>query len=175
MKLRAYLVDDEPLALERLRRLLELTGRVEGNREYDRARKSGCGIDCGSSRCVLFGYSDATPKWFRGSGAIAQPSRSWFSRLPTIITHSGVWRELSRLSAEAGRTRVSGSGAQESGAVARIGANSLQPDLQALLKQLADSLRETKPEYPTGLLRGWETGFGSSTWHRSRISMPKTN
>jgi two-component system LytT family response regulator len=29
MKLRAYLVDDEPLALERLRRLLDNTGRVE--------------------------------------------------------------------------------------------------------------------------------------------------
>jgi two-component system, LytTR family, response regulator len=29
MKLRAYLVDDEPLAMERLRRLLEQTGRVE--------------------------------------------------------------------------------------------------------------------------------------------------
>jgi len=29
MKLRAYLVDDEPLALERLRRLLEQTGKVE--------------------------------------------------------------------------------------------------------------------------------------------------
>lgn len=29
MKLRAYLVDDEPLALECLRRLLEQTGRVE--------------------------------------------------------------------------------------------------------------------------------------------------
>lgn len=29
MKLRAYLVDDEPLALERLRRLLEKTGRVD--------------------------------------------------------------------------------------------------------------------------------------------------
>lgn len=29
MKLRAYLVDDEPLALERLRRLLEQTGRVD--------------------------------------------------------------------------------------------------------------------------------------------------
>jgi len=29
MKLRAYLVDDEPLALDRLRRLLEHTGRVD--------------------------------------------------------------------------------------------------------------------------------------------------
>lgn len=29
MKMRAYLVDDEPLALERLRRMLERTGRVE--------------------------------------------------------------------------------------------------------------------------------------------------
>jgi two-component system LytT family response regulator len=29
MKLRVYLVDDEPLALERLRRLLDNTGRVE--------------------------------------------------------------------------------------------------------------------------------------------------
>ena len=29
MKLRAYLVDDEPLALQRLRRLLERTERVE--------------------------------------------------------------------------------------------------------------------------------------------------
>ncbi|MGA2595900.1 MAG: response regulator, partial [Bryobacteraceae bacterium] len=29
MKLQAYLVDDEPLAIERLRRLLERTGRVE--------------------------------------------------------------------------------------------------------------------------------------------------
>jgi len=29
MKLRAYLVDDEPLALERLRRLLEQTGKVD--------------------------------------------------------------------------------------------------------------------------------------------------
>ena len=29
MKLRVYLVDDEPLALERLRRLLQNTGRVE--------------------------------------------------------------------------------------------------------------------------------------------------
>ena len=29
MKLRAYLVDDEPLALQRLKRLLDQTGRVE--------------------------------------------------------------------------------------------------------------------------------------------------
>ena len=29
MKLRAYLVDDEPLALRRMKRLLERTGRVE--------------------------------------------------------------------------------------------------------------------------------------------------
>jgi len=29
MKLRAYLVDDEPLALERMQRLLEGTGRVD--------------------------------------------------------------------------------------------------------------------------------------------------
>ena len=29
MKLRTYLVDDEPLALERLRRLLDSTGRVD--------------------------------------------------------------------------------------------------------------------------------------------------
>jgi DNA-binding NarL/FixJ family response regulator len=46
MKLRAYLVDDEPLAIERLRRLLEHTERVKVTGST-------------STRRVLLGYPDA--------------------------------------------------------------------------------------------------------------------
>lgn len=53
MKLRAYLVDDEPLAVERLRHLLEQTGRVEvtgsSNEPEQAAALTGIPPTCASS------------------------------------------------------------------------------------------------------------------------------
>ena len=44
MKLRAYLVDDEPLAVERLRRVLEQTGRVEVTGSSTEAAQAGAAL-----------------------------------------------------------------------------------------------------------------------------------
>jgi two-component system LytT family response regulator len=147
MKVRAYLVDDEPLALERLCRLLERTGRVEV-----------IGSTTAPEEAVARLTADPPDVCFLD---IQMPRLNGFeilARLPTqpIVIFTTAYDQyalqafgvnsvdyllkpvepesLERALKKVERLRGSGQLAQ--------------PDLQALLKQLADSLRETRPEYP---------------------------
>ena len=146
MKLRAYLVDDEPLALARLRRLLERTGRVEVT-----------GSTTEPEKAVLAMTEDSPDVCFLD---IQMPRLNGFellARLPSqpIIVFTTAYDQyaleafgvnsvdyllkpiepeaLDRALKKVERLRGSGQFAQ--------------PDLQALIKKLTDSLPETRPAY----------------------------
>jgi len=147
MKLRAYLVDDEPLALERLSRLLQKTGRVDIT-----------GSTTAPEEAVAALAADPPDVCFLD---IQMPRLNGFevlARLPSqpVVVFTTAYDQyalqafgvnsadyllkpiepeaLERALAKVERLRGSSQPAQ--------------PDLQVLLKQLADSLRETRPEYP---------------------------
>lgn len=147
MKLRAYLVDDEPLALARLRRLLDQTGRVEV-----------AGSTTEPEEAVAALTADPPDVCFLD---IQMPLLNGFevlARLPSqpIVIFTTAYDQyalkafgvnsvdyllkpvepesLERALKKVERLRGSGQLAQ--------------PDLQTLLKQLTDSLREPTPEYP---------------------------
>ncbi len=147
MKLRAYLVDDEPLALERLRRLLERTGRVEVS-----------GSTTVPEEAVVALTLDPPDVCFLD---IQMPRLNGFevlARLPSqpVVIFTTAYDQyalkafgvnsvdyllkpiepeaLERALKKVERLRSSDQPAQ--------------PDLQALLKQIAASLRDARPEYP---------------------------
>jgi two-component system LytT family response regulator len=147
MKLRAYLVDDEPLALERLRRLLERTGRVEVTGSTTEPEEAVavltadppdvCFLDIQMPRLDGFEVLARLPSQpiVIFTTAYEQYALKAFGvnsvdYLLKPVEPASLERALKKIE------RLRGSG--QSG----------QPDLQALLKKLADSLRETKPEYP---------------------------
>ena len=147
MKLRAYLVDDEPLALERLRRLLERTGRVEVTGSTTEPEKAVaaltvdppdvCFLDIQMPRLDGFEVLARLPSQpiVIFTTAYDQYALKAFGvnsvdYLLKPVEPESLERALKKVE------RLRGSGQSE------------QPDLQALLKKLADSLRETKPEYP---------------------------
>jgi two-component system LytT family response regulator len=147
MKLRAYLVDDEPLALERLRRLLERTGRVEvtgSTTEPEQAVAALaadppdlCFLDIQMPRLDGFEVLARLPSQpiVIFTTAYDQYALKAFGVNSVDYLLKPVEPEaLERALNKVERFR----GAGRSG----------QPDLQALLKQLTDSLREAKPEYP---------------------------
>jgi two-component system LytT family response regulator len=147
MKLRAYLVDDEPLALDRLRRLLEHTGRVEVTGSTTEPEKAVAALTADPPDvCFL----DIQMPRLNGFEVLAQ--------LPTqpIVIFTTAYDQYALKAFEVNSVdyllkpvepesldralnkvkRLRGSG------------QLTQPDLQALLEQLTNSLRETKPEYP---------------------------
>jgi len=147
MKLRAYLVDDEPLALERLRRLLERTGRVEvtgSTTEPEQAVAAlaadppdVCFLDIQMPRLDGFEVLARLPSQpiVIFTTAYDQYALKAFGvnsvdYLLKPIEPEALERALKKVE------RLRGSG--QSG----------QADLQALFKQLTDSLRAAKPEYP---------------------------
>jgi len=146
MKLRAYLVDDEPLALERLRRLLERTGRVKvtgGTTEPEKAVAAltadppdVCFLDIQMPRLNGFEVLARLPSQpiVIFTTAYDQYALKAFG----VNSVDYLLKPVEPESLERALTKVEG--LRTSGQLA-------QPDLQALLKQLADSLRETKPEY----------------------------
>ncbi len=147
MKLRAYLVDDEPLALDRLRRLLEHTGRVEV-----------IGSTTEPEKAITALTADPPDVCFLD---IQMPRLNGFevlARLPTqpIVIFTTAYdqyalkafgvnsvdyllKPVEPESLQRALKKVEG---------LRGSAHPLQTDLQALLKHVADSLRETKAEYP---------------------------
>jgi two-component system LytT family response regulator len=146
MKLRAYLVDDEPLALERLRRLLERTGRVKVTGSTTEPEKAVaaltadppdvCFLDIQMPRLNGFEVLARLPSQpiVIFTTAYDQYALKAFGVNSVDYLLKPVEPEfLERALTKVERLRTSGQLAQ--------------PDLQALLKQLADSLRETKPEY----------------------------
>jgi two-component system, LytTR family, response regulator len=147
MKLRAYLVDDEPLALERLRRLLERTGRVEVTGSTTEPEKAVAALTVDPPDvCFL----DIQMPGLNGFEVLARlPSQ------PVVIFTTAydqyalkafgvnsvdyLLKPVEPESLQRALKKVEG--LRGSGRLA-------QPDLQVLLKHLTDSLRETKAEYP---------------------------
>jgi two-component system LytT family response regulator len=147
MKLRAYLVDDEPLALERLRRLLERTGLVEvvGSTTEPEIAVTAltanppdvCFLDIQMPRLDGFEVLARLPSQpiVIFTTAYDQYALKAFGVNSVDYLLKPIEPEsLERALKKVDRMRGSGSPAQ--------------PDLQALLKKLTDSLREPKPEYP---------------------------
>jgi two-component system LytT family response regulator len=148
MKLRAYLVDDEPLALDRLRRMLENTGRVEVTGFTTQPEEAVaaltqdppdvCFLDIQMPRLTGFevlartrsqpivvfttAYDQYALKAFGVSAA---------DYLLKPVEPETLERALNKVE------RLRGAG------------QPAQPDLQALLRQIADSLGRSKTEFPT--------------------------
>jgi two-component system LytT family response regulator len=147
MKLRAYLVDDEPLALERLRRLLESTGRVEVSGSTTEPEQAVadltanphdvCFLDIQMPRLNGFEVLARLPiqPIVIFTTAFDQYALKAFGVNSIDYLLKPVEPEsLERAIAKVERLRGLGQASQ--------------PELQGLLQQIADSLRETKPEYP---------------------------
>ena len=86
MRLRAYLVDDEPLAIARLTRLLGKTGRVEVIGSTGDPEEAVEALIGDPSRRVLSRHPDAPRDRVRAAGAPAGPARDRVRRPPTIST-----------------------------------------------------------------------------------------
>ena len=147
MKLRAYLVDDEPLALGRLSRMLERTGRVEVSGMTTEPEKAVAALTADlPDVCFL----DIQMPGLTGFEVLARLPVQPIVIFTTAYDHYALQAfgvnsvdyllkpiepdSLDRAVTKVERLRASG----------QLG----QPDLQVLLKQLAVSLRETTPEYP---------------------------
>ncbi len=147
MKLRAYLVDDEPLALERLSRLLRQTGRVEltGSTTVPEEAVAAltadppdvCFLDIQMPRLNGFEILARLP-----SQPVVVFTTAYDQYALQAFGVNSVDYLLKPIEPEAlerALTKVE---------KLRGSAQPAQPDLQLLLKQLADSLRDNKPEYP---------------------------
>ncbi len=147
MKLHAYLVDDEPLALERLRRLLENTGRVEVT-----------GSTTVPEEAVAALTADPPDICFLD---IQMPRLDGFevlARLPVqpIVIFTTAYHQYALKAFEVNSVDYLLKPVEPESlerALAKVerlrGSGRLrQLDLQDLLKTLTDSLRGNKPEYP---------------------------
>ncbi len=147
MKLRAYLVDDEPLALERLSRLLQQTGRVEltGSTTVPEEAVAAltadppdvCFLDIQMPRLNGFDVLARLP-----SQPVVVFTTAYDQYALQAFGVNSVDYLLKPIEPEALERALT--------KVEKLrGSNQpAQPDLQLLLKQLADSLRDTRPEYP---------------------------
>jgi len=148
MKLRVYLVDDEPLALERLRRLLKNTGRVEvvgfttkpeeAVAALTRDPPDVCFLDIEMPRLNGFDVLARLPSQpiVVFTTAYNQYALQAFSENAVEYLLKPVEPEtLERALNKVERLRGAGLAAQ--------------PDLQALLRQIKDSLAGSKAEFPS--------------------------
>lgn len=146
MKLRAYLVDDEPLALARLRRLLERSECVEvvGSTTTPEEAVAAlhadppdvCFLDIQMPR--LSGF-DVLAKLPRQPIVIFTTAHDQYAlKAFEVNSVDYLLKPVDPESLERALKKV---------ALLRNLGQPSQADLRALLKQLADSLRETKPEY----------------------------
>jgi two-component system LytT family response regulator len=148
MKLRVYLVDDEPLALERLRRLLDNTGRVEVTgfttkpeeavAALTRNPPDVCFLDIQMPRLNGFEVLARLPSQpvVVFTTAYNQYALQAFGENAVDYLLKPVEAEtLERALSKVERLRNAGLSAQ--------------PDLHALLRQITDSLRGIKVEFPS--------------------------
>ena len=147
MKLRAYLVDDEPLALERLRRLLQQTGKVEVIGSTTEPEQAVAALTADPPDvCFL----DIQMPRLNGFDVLGQLPRQPIVIFTTAYDQyaleafgvNSVDYLLKPIEPEAVERAIKKvETLRESRPVA-------QPDLQALLKQITDSVREVTAEYP---------------------------
>ena len=148
MKLRVYLVDDEPLALERLRRLLENTGRVEVTGSTTEPEEALAALAANPPDvCFL----DIQMPRLDGFEVLAQlPSQpivvfttaynqyalqAFGENAVDYLLKPVEAKTLERALNKVERLRAAGQPAP--------------PDLHALLRQITDSLRQGKAEFPS--------------------------
>jgi two-component system LytT family response regulator len=146
MKLRAYLVDDEPLALARLRRLLELSGHVEVVGSTTTPEEAVAALTANPTDvCFL----DIQMPRLNGFDVLAklpcQPIVIFTTAYDQYALKAFGVNSVDYLlkpvdpeSLERALKKVE---------ALRNSGQTSQADLQSLLKQLTESLRETKPEY----------------------------
>jgi two-component system LytT family response regulator len=147
MKLRAYLVDDEPLALERLRRLLQQTGKVEVIGSTTEPEQAVAALTADPPDvCFL----DIQMPRLNGFDVLGQLPRQPIVIFTTAYDQyaleafgvNSVDYLLKPIEPEAVERAIKKvETLRESRPVA-------QPDLQALLKKITDSVREVTAEYP---------------------------
>jgi two-component system LytT family response regulator len=147
MKLRAYLVDDEPVALGRLRRLLDRTERVEVIGSTTEAEEAVAALTADPPDiCFL----DIHMPRLNGFDILAKLPRQPIVIFTTAYDQYALQafgvnsvdyllKPIEPASLERALDKVEM--LRESGLTASA-------DLQGLLRQIANSLRETKPEYP---------------------------
>ena len=147
MKLRAYLVDDEPPALDRLRRLLEQTDRVQvigSATEPEEAVEAlsadppdVCFLDIEMPRLNGFEVLSRLPR--QPIVIFTTAYNQYALQAFAVNSVDYLLKPVDPASLERALTKIE-----------RLRGSPLssQPDFQALFQQLADSLRETKPEYP---------------------------
>jgi two-component system LytT family response regulator len=148
MKLRVYLVDDEPLALERLRRLLDNTGRVEVTGATTKPEEAVaaltrnppdvCFLDIQMPRLNGFEVLARLPSQpivifttAYNQYALQAFGENAVDYLLKPVEPETLERALNKVE------RLRGAGQPP------------QADLQALLRQIAESLGQSKPEFPT--------------------------
>jgi two-component system, LytTR family, response regulator len=147
MKLRAYLVDDEPLALERLRRLLQQTGRVEVTGSTIVPEEAVAALTADPPDvCFL----DIQMPRLNGFDVLARLPRQPIVIFTTAYNQyalrafgvNSVDYLLKPIEPEAlGRAINKVETLRESGRAS-------QPDLKLLLRQIEDSVRHARPDYP---------------------------
>jgi len=147
MSLRAYLVDDEPLALERLRRLLQQTGRVEVMGSTTVPEEAVAALTRNPPDiCFL----DIQMPRLNGFDVLAKLPRQPIVVFTTAFSRyalkafgvNSVDYLLKPVELEALERAIS-----KVETLRRAGGAS-QADLEGLLKQIAGSVREPRPEYP---------------------------
>jgi two-component system, LytTR family, response regulator len=147
MKLRAYLVDDEPLALERLRRLLQQTGRVDvigSTTEPEQAVAAltedppdVCFLDIQMPRLNGFEVLARLP-----SQPIVIFTTAYDQYALKAFSVNSVDYLLKPVDPEALDRAITKVG------TLRNSRQTSQPDFQLLLKQITDSINRPQPEYP---------------------------
>ena len=147
MKLRAYLVDDEPLALERLRRLLDRTGRVEVTGATTDPEEAVSALTVAAPDVCFLDIQMPRLNGFEVLGRLSDPPHVVFTTAydQYALQAFGVsavdylLKPIDLGPLNDALTKVE----------RRHGAGRLaQADVQAVVKQLADALRAAKPEYP---------------------------
>jgi len=146
MKLRAYLVDDEPLALARLRRLLERSERVEVVGSTTRPEEAVAALTSDPPDvCFL----DIQMPRLNGFDVLAKLPRQPIVIFTTAYEHYAL-KAFGVNSVDYLLKPVDPESLERALKKVKALRNSGQPwqtDFPSLLKQLTDSLRETRPEY----------------------------
>ena len=147
MRLRAYLVDDEPLALERLRRLLDRSGRVEVTGATTDPEEAAAALTAAPPDLCFLDIQMPRLNGFELLSRLARPPQVVFT---TAYDRYAV--QAFQVSAvdyllkpiELGPLNNALTKAERlhaAGALAPV-------DIQALVRQLTDAVRAAKPEYP---------------------------
>ncbi len=147
MKLHAYLVDDEPLALERLRRLLENTGRVEVTGFTTKPEEAIAALTENPPDVCFLDIQMPRLTGFEVLAKLAnQPIVVFTTAYDNYALQAfGVSAADYLLKPVEPETLARALNQVERLRGAELPA---QPDMQILLRRIADSLRESKPEFP---------------------------